>query len=70
MPHRGGGSGSVGAGLGRRVRAGADGLFVETSMFGNEFKGDGRYTVVGPSPDVRKWYANVFVKDGAIAKVT
>ena len=43
--------------------------FVETSMFGNEYHGDGKYTIVGPSPQVRKWYATVTVKDGLISKV-
>lgn len=44
--------------------------FVETSMFGNEFKGDGEYTIVGPSPYDRKWYATVTVRDGLISKVS
>lgn len=44
--------------------------FVETSMFGNEYKGDGQYTIVGPSPYKRVWYATVTVRDGLIAKVT
>ena len=44
--------------------------FLETSMFGNEYTGDGKYTIVGPSPTVRKWYATVTVTDGLIAKVT
>ena len=44
--------------------------FEETSMFGAEYKGDGRYAVVGPDPyRSRKWYATVHVKDGKIAKV-
>lgn len=44
--------------------------FIETSMFGPEFKGDGRYTVVGPDPySKRDWYATVTVRDGRIAKV-
>ena len=44
--------------------------FVETSMFGAEFKGDGNYVVVGPDAyRNRKWYAEVTVKDGLIAKV-
>ena len=44
--------------------------FIETSMFGNEYKGDGNYTVVGPDPYIRKWYATITVKDGRITKVT
>lgn len=43
--------------------------FQETSMFGPEYKGDGTYTVVGPSPYERKWYGNVTVKDGLISAV-
>lgn len=44
--------------------------FVETSLFGAEYKGDGSYTVVGPSPTIRKWYATVTVKDGVISRVS
>jgi len=44
--------------------------FIETSMFGVEFTGDGKYTVVGPSPTQRKWYAQVTVSSGVITKVT
>jgi hypothetical protein len=45
--------------------------FIETSIFGNEFKGDGSYTVVGPDPYIRKkWYATVTITDGLINKVT
>lgn len=29
-----------------------------------------RYAVVGPSPYERKWYAEVNVKDGKVAKVS
>jgi len=43
--------------------------FEETSMFGPEFKGDGKYAVVGPSPTVRKWFAQVSVVDGKISRV-
>ena len=53
-----------------KVGQSVDGLFVETSMFGPEYKGDGRYAVVGPSPYERRWYANVFVEDGKVVKVT
>ena len=44
--------------------------FIETSMFGNEFHGDGKYVVVGPTPKKRIWFAQVTVADGVIAKVT
>jgi hypothetical protein len=46
------------------------GFFVETSLFGPEYKGDGAYCVAGPSPDVRKWFAQVEVRGGKIVKVT
>lgn len=52
-----------------KVGAGAAEVFMETSAFGPEYKGDGRYPVVGPGPYERKWYANVTVKDGRISKV-
>lgn len=45
-------------------------IFVETSAFGAEYKGDGSYPVVGPSPYDRKWYATIVVKDGKVVKVT
>ena len=48
----------------------ANEVFQETSMLGPEYKGDGSYAVVGPSPYVRKWYATVRVQDGKVAKVT
>lgn len=44
--------------------------FEETSMFGPEFHGDGKYTVVGPNPLLRRWFATVTVEDGLIARVT
>ncbi len=43
--------------------------YTETSMFGSEFKPNGSFFVVGPSPTERKWYAEVFMKDGLINKV-
>ena len=43
---------------------------VETSFFGDEFKRDGTLHVVGPSPTMRKWYAEVVMKNGLIEKVT
>lgn len=42
---------------------------VETSMFGAEFKSNGTFCVVGPSPYERKWFAEVTMKDGKIYKV-
>ena len=46
--------------------------FIETSMFGNEYKGDdGTYSVVGPNPYTKRdWYASVTVRNGIIVKVT
>ena len=43
--------------------------YIETSMFGAEYKENGSFCVVGPSPTVRKWYAEVTMKDGLIFKV-
>lgn len=43
---------------------------IETSMFGDEYKGDGEYSVVGPDPyRNRKFFALVTVVNGKIAKV-
>jgi len=44
--------------------------FVETSMFGAEYKPDGNFCVVGPSPYDRRWFASVTMKDGLIKKVS
>jgi hypothetical protein len=44
--------------------------YVETSMFGEEYRENGTFCVVGPSPYKRKWYAEVTMKDGKIAKVS
>ena len=44
--------------------------YIETSMFGSEYKTDGSFCVVGPSPYERKWYATVTMKEGKIAKVS
>lgn len=43
--------------------------YEETSLFGSEYKADGSFAVVGPSPHNRKWYAEVTMKDGKIARV-
>ena len=43
--------------------------YVETSMFGPEYKANGTFAVVGPSPYERKWYAQVTMKEGVIHKV-
>lgn len=44
--------------------------YVETSFFGEEFRRDGTFSVVGPSPTQRKWFAEVTMEKGLIAKVT
>ena len=44
--------------------------YEETSFFGPEYKPDGSFCVVGPSPTVRKWYATVTMANGLIAKVS
>ena len=44
--------------------------YVETSMFGEEYRADGKFCVVGPSPYDRKWYATVTMANGLIAKVS
>ena len=43
--------------------------FVETSFFGEEYKSDGILTGVGPTPLLRKWFANVTMVNGLIVKV-
>mgnify|MGYP001574913107 CR=1 FL=1 len=43
--------------------------YVETSMFGPEYKSNGSFCVVGPSPYERRWYAEVTMKDGKIERV-
>ena len=45
--------------------------YVETSMFGAEYKENGQFCVVGPCAHTnRKWYATVIMQDGLIAKVS
>ena len=44
--------------------------FIETSLHGPEYRGDGSYAVVGPCPyTARKWYATIVVRDGVIVSV-
>ena len=44
--------------------------YVETSMFGAEFKPDGKNVLVGPCAyTARKWYAGVTCVNGLITKV-
>jgi hypothetical protein len=45
--------------------------YIETSMFGYEYKENGSFCVVGPCPYTKRtWYAQVTMKDGLIAKVS
>lgn len=44
--------------------------YTETSMFGPEYRENGKFAVVGPSPYQRKWFAQVTMVDGKIAKVS
>lgn len=44
--------------------------YTETSIFGAEYSPTGKLYVVGPSPTVRKWYAQVNMVDGKIVKVS
>lgn len=44
--------------------------YIETSMFGPEYKDDGTLYVVGPDPyHARNWYAQVQMRAGKIATV-
>ena len=51
------------ASIGRRLR------YEETSMFGEEYKDNGKFCVVGPGAYDRKWYAEVTMKAGLIERV-
>lgn len=42
--------------------------YSETSMFGAEYKPNGKFCVADSSPQ-RKWFAEVTMKDGLISKV-
>ncbi len=44
--------------------------YEETSFFGPEYKENGTFSVVGPSPTKRVWYASVTMKNGLIEKVS
>jgi hypothetical protein len=44
--------------------------YEETSLFGPEYRPNGKFAVVGPDPRKRKWFAEVTMKEGLIAKVT
>ena len=42
--------------------------YEETSMFGEEYRPNGRFCV-GPSPRERKWFAEVTMENGLIKSV-
>ena len=44
--------------------------YQETSMFGEEYKPNGVFCVVGPNPTNRKWFSEVTMEDGLIKKVS
>jgi len=45
--------------------------YIETSMFGPEYKSDGKFCVVGPCPHTnRKWFAEVIMENDLIKKVS
>ena len=53
-----------------KASVGAPLRVVETSMFGLEFKANGKNTLVGPCAYTkRSWYAEVQCKDGLIISV-
>jgi len=43
--------------------------YQETSLFGPEYKPNGSFAVVGPSPYNRKWYATGTIEDDKIKRV-
>lgn len=43
--------------------------YIETSLFGPEYKDNGSFCVVGPSPYVRKWFAEIVMVNGLIKAV-
>ena len=43
--------------------------YTETSMFGAEYRADGKFCVVGPSPYERKFFAEITMENGLISKV-
>ena len=51
------------ASIGKHLR------YVETSLFGYEYRPNGIFCVVGPSPYNRKWYAEITMKNDIIERV-
>jgi hypothetical protein len=45
-------------------------MYIETSLFGTEYKSTGTFCVVGPDPFYKRtWYAQVTMKNDVIVKV-
>jgi hypothetical protein len=44
-------------------------MYLETSMFGEEYRGTGKFPVVGPGAYERKWYASVTMENDVIKRV-
>jgi hypothetical protein len=44
--------------------------YEETSLHGDEYRDDGRLTVVGPGAYDRRWYAQITMQQGVIVKVS
>ena len=44
--------------------------YTETSLFGAEYRANGTFVAVGPSPYKRKWFAEITMKGGLIDKVS
>ena len=44
--------------------------YEETSAFGPEYRENGQFCVVGPSPYKRNWFATVTMENGLIKKVS
>jgi hypothetical protein len=53
-----------------KLAVGQELRYIETSFFGTEFKSNGTFCVVGPSPTQRKWFASVTMENGLIKKVS
>lgn len=53
-----------------KAAVGSELSYEETSMFGAEYVGNGKFCVVGPSPYNRKWFAQVTMVDHKISKVS
>lgn len=53
-----------------KAAIGQDLRYEETSAFGPEYKENGTFCVVGPSPYRRKWFASVTMVAGKISKVS